>query len=150
MVNSVTFAKRLKQIMAYYNLNASSFSDTIDFNRSTISHLLSGRNKPSLEFVMKVLNNFPEVTIEWLLEGKGAFPRNQEILNFKEEIDTTVTPSIEEKQNKIDNTEIPIVGAPTPFEQDQAPKTSNTLAAKKKISRIVIFYTDSSFEAYEN
>src|SRR5699024_12017714 len=76
MINSVTFATRLKTIMEYYDLSASAFSEKIDFNRSTISHILSGRNKPSLEFVMKILEHFPEVTTSWLLYNKGDFPKH--------------------------------------------------------------------------
>ena len=74
MVNSTEFAKRLQKVLDFYGLSATAFSEKIDFNRSTISHLLSGRNKPSLEFVMKVLNQFPEVGLYWLLNGKGNFP----------------------------------------------------------------------------
>ena len=74
MVNSTEFAKRLQKVLDFYGLSATAFSEKIDFNRSTISHLLSGRNKPSLEFVMKVLNQFPEVGLYWLLNGTGNFP----------------------------------------------------------------------------
>ena len=63
MVNSADFAKRLQNILDYYGLSATAFSEKIDFNRSTISHLLSGRNKPSLEFIMKVLQEVPEVEL---------------------------------------------------------------------------------------
>ena len=77
MVNSEEFAKRLEKILDYYGLSATAFSEQIDFNRSTISHLLSGRNKPSLDFVMKVLDEFPEVELFWLLNGKGHFPSDE-------------------------------------------------------------------------
>ena len=69
MVNSTDFAKRLEKILDYYGLSATVFSEKIDFNRSTISHLISGRNKPSLEFVMKVVHTFEEVNLYWLLNG---------------------------------------------------------------------------------
>jgi transcriptional regulator with XRE-family HTH domain len=74
MVNTSNFSKRLQKILDFYGVTATSFSEKIAFNRSTISHLLSGRNKPSLEFVMKVLQTYPEVDLYWLLYGKGSFP----------------------------------------------------------------------------
>ena len=74
MVNTSNFSKRLQKILDFYGVTATSFSEKIAFNRSTISHLLSGRNKPSLDFVMKVLQKFPEVELYWLLNGKGSFP----------------------------------------------------------------------------
>jgi len=78
MVNSSDFAKRLEIILSFYGISATAFSEEIDFNRSTISHLLSGRNKPSLDFVMKVVQKFPEVELYWLLNGKGSFPSQKE------------------------------------------------------------------------
>lgn len=58
MVNSAEFAKRLDKLFDFYDLNASSFAEKIDVGRASISHLLSGRNKPSLDFVMKVVQTF--------------------------------------------------------------------------------------------
>ena len=74
MVNTQDFTERLEQLLAHYELNASSFADAIGVQRSSISHLLSGRNRPSLDFVMKVITRFPEVNLYWLLIGKGEFP----------------------------------------------------------------------------
>jgi len=75
MVNSEEFIKRLEKIIQYYSLTAAAFADTIDVQRSSISHLLSGRNKPSLEFVLKIVEAFPDVNLYWLLNGKGSFPQ---------------------------------------------------------------------------
>lgn len=74
MVNSGDFIKRLEKILHYYDISASAFADKINVQRSSISHLLTGRNKPSLEFVLKVIQTFPEVNLYWLLKGKGTFP----------------------------------------------------------------------------
>ena len=74
MVNSEEFVKRLERILKYYGLSASAFADRIGVQRSSISHLLTGRNKPSLEFVLKVVKTFPDVNLYWLLNGKGSFP----------------------------------------------------------------------------
>lgn len=77
MVNTEEFVQRLEKVINYYGLSASAFADKIAVQRSTISHLLTGRNKPSLEFVLKVVKSFPEVNLYWLLNGKGTFPANQ-------------------------------------------------------------------------
>ncbi len=74
MVNTEEFVKRLERILKYYSLSASAFADTIGVQRSSISHLLTGRNKPSLELVLKIVKNYPEVNLYWLLNGKGNFP----------------------------------------------------------------------------
>ena len=61
-------------ILDHYRLSAAAFAEKLGVQRSGISHLLSGRNKPSLEFVMKLTATFPEVDLYWLLNGKGSFP----------------------------------------------------------------------------
>ena len=101
MVNVEKFIKRLEQILEYYSLTASSFADKINVQRSSLSHLLSGRNKPSLEFIMKIMEEFPDVSLEWIIYGKGEFP--------KEEKKNLVNPKIESVklenlkiENKID------------------------------------------------
>ena len=77
MINNEAFAKRLQKVIDFYGESASSFAEKIGVQRSGISHLLSGRNKPSLDFILKVLSSYPEVEMYWLLNGKGAFPAMQ-------------------------------------------------------------------------
>lgn len=62
--------------MDFHQLSASLFADKIGVQRSSISHILSGRNKPSLDFVLKITSVFDDVDIHWLLNGKGSFPKN--------------------------------------------------------------------------
>ena len=54
MINTEEFTKRLQKVIDYYGESASSFAEKIGVQRSSISHILSGRNKPSLEFVLKI------------------------------------------------------------------------------------------------
>jgi transcriptional regulator with XRE-family HTH domain len=74
MINSEAFIERLKKIIDYYGESASSFAEKIEVQRSSISHILSGRNRPSLDFILKVLSSYPEVDLYWLLNGSGEFP----------------------------------------------------------------------------
>ena len=84
MVNTEDFIKRLEIILDYYGLNASSFADKIGVQRSSLSHLLSGRNKPSLDFILKILDVFPDIDLYWILNGKGTFPKNTERIDKTE------------------------------------------------------------------
>lgn len=63
--------ERIVEIQEEYNLTPSLFADEIGVQRSSISHILSGRNKPSLDFIQKILLRFPEIDPGWLLSGKG-------------------------------------------------------------------------------
>lgn len=122
MVNIKDFVNRLQKVMDYYGESASSFAEKIGVQRSSISHILSGRNKPSLDFILKILSSFPEVDLYWLLNGKGEFPSKGKFEETKKETDLF---SVSEKP--------PI-------------KISNN----KEIERIVIFYSDGSFKNFQN
>ena len=74
MLNTSDFVVRLQTIMDYYGLSASAFADALEIQRSGISHLLSERNKPSLDFILRLVEKFPEVDMYWITQGKGIFP----------------------------------------------------------------------------
>lgn len=139
MVNTEQFGTRLQRILEYYDLSAASFADKIDVGRSSISHILSGRNKPSLDFVMKVVKNFPEVELYWLLNGKGSFPPKTDSVNEKSVQQRKADHSSPEPQ--IRNSEVRAT------KDDQVHQKS---PSNKKVKRIVFFYEDGSFEAFEN
>ncbi|MCW8897868.1 MAG: helix-turn-helix domain-containing protein [Flavobacteriales bacterium] len=117
----MNITERLQYIMKLNNLSASAFADKIEVQRSSISHILSGRNKPSLEFIQKVLAAFPKVSSDWLLTGNT--------------VATEIIPSnqAENKPNPTDHS------PPTP---------TNKHEDDKKIQKIVVFYSDNTFEEF--
>lgn len=88
MINNTEFTERIRKIMEFFELSSSVFADKIGVQRSSISHILSGRNKPSLDFILKVTSTFAEVDIHWLLNGKGEFPKKIE----QPKVQTPITP----------------------------------------------------------
>ena len=62
--------ERVKKIMENHSLSSSQMADKIGVQRSAISHIISGRNNPSLDFILKVLSSFSDVSSEWLLKGE--------------------------------------------------------------------------------
>jgi transcriptional regulator with XRE-family HTH domain len=71
MLNTDAFAERLLKIMQSQHLSASQLAEKLGVQRSGISHILSGRNKPGLEFVLRLHESFPEFDLPWLLTGKS-------------------------------------------------------------------------------
>lgn len=63
--------ERISKVIEYSRLTPSEFADEIDVQRSSISHITSGRNKPSLEFIVKIKSRFPELLWDWLVTGEG-------------------------------------------------------------------------------
>ena len=121
------FIKRFKEILEDNNISASALADELEIQRSSISHLLSGRNKPSLDFILKLLKKYPEINMYWLLNGVGA--------KYKADKATFKEKSISKPSAEVNNNEnvLPI----------------ETLSNKnKKIKHIVIFYEDATFESY--
>ena len=73
-MNLDIFIRRLIEIMDNHQLNAAAFAEKIGVQRSSVSHILSKRNKPSLDFILKIHNTFGEVTLDWLLLDKKEEP----------------------------------------------------------------------------
>ena len=68
---------RLKYWMVMEALKSSKLADIIGVNRATISHILSGRNKPSIDFLQKLLSAYPNINANWLITGIGYMQENQ-------------------------------------------------------------------------
>ena len=92
MLNYEEIVLRIKKVIEDHELNAASFAEKIGVQRSGISHILSGRNKPSLEFLSKIQITFEEVEFDWLLLGTK---------NNSENTPTTLF-NIPEEKSKID------------------------------------------------
>ena len=65
--------ERIKQIIEREGMTQSQFADYIGVNRPTLSHVIAGRNNPSMEIVMKIHQKFPKLNILWLLDGEGSY-----------------------------------------------------------------------------
>jgi transcriptional regulator with XRE-family HTH domain len=148
--------ERLTLLMKTYELTASQLADAVGVQRSNISHLLAGRNNPSLDFVTRLLTKFPEVNADWLLFGKGSIHKKtggaQTDLFSSSVIVPSETPSIPKppEQPKIKN----VQEIPAHEEVVEPPKTVKKPVREpnnqpiKTIKQIVVLYTDGSFDAY--
>lgn len=134
MLNNQNFINRLKKVLSFYNISAANFAETIDVPRSSISHILSGRNKPSLEFVLKIIETYQEIDLYWLLKGIGTFPKSN---------DTTPPPvektTLTSKTPKIEKQEAAIL--------QEIPKPARS---DKSISKVLFFYKDGTFDEFTN
>lgn len=146
MVNIEGFIKRLEIILEYYGVNASSFADNIGVQRSSLSHLLSGRNKPSLDFILKILEVYPEVDLYWILNGKGSFPKlasKPSSNNAQATQITSCTPEPTIAPLFTEDSEL----IPDPKAAISTPSITNS-TIETEIDKIVIFYKDGTFKSY--
>jgi len=114
--------ERLQLILKMHSLNPSAFADKLGIQRSNMSHVLSGRNKPSLDFLEKIILNFPRVNAHWLLTGQ--MPANQPSIEVQSDLEF----KREQNIKNIEHVEI----------------DSNT----KSIEKIVTFYSDETFDIH--
>ncbi len=137
MINS-QIKDRILKLLTEENLSSSKFAEILQVQRSSISHILSGRNKPSLDFIQKVLKNFPTLNPDWLIIGKGEMYKQtqQSSLNFEES--SQISTPIEEKTAKIDEKH--------ENSSNSQQFVNNTIPRVKSIERIVVFFDDGTFE----
>ena len=70
--------KRIEQIMARESLKAGEFADSINVAQATLSQILRGRNMPSMEFLLRLRQRYPDISLDWLLTGEGRMSENNE------------------------------------------------------------------------
>jgi transcriptional regulator with XRE-family HTH domain len=144
---------RINMLLKAKNITVSQFSQAIKIQRSGMSHILSGRNKPSLDFVLRVLKRYPEINPSWFLMGEGEmyisdkidtqttmFPSQLEIDDTKEIIDVD---EHKHKQEPINNELIDSQNRYLDNENITMGRTNT-----KKIEKIIVLYSDNTFDEY--
>lgn len=126
-------SERIRLIIKNQQLNAGEFADRIGVQRSSVSHILSGRNKPGFEFIQRVVLNFPKVDPYWLLTGKAnPSSKMSPLLNDVSKdgiLDTSIRAKIVEP------------------EESNFIQQSNPIK-EKKVVKIALFYDDFTFETF--
>src|SRR6056297_2704130 len=127
--------ERLIQFLNAHNLSSTRLADQIGVQRSSISHIVSGRNKPSYDFIFKFLEHYPGVNPRWLIMGEGPMydsSSQQGSLNFQQE-KTRSIPRESAAQKPAD-----VLPATDDSQEEEPP----AYGGKPHIERIVVFYID--------
>ena len=158
---------RLLKFLNREQLSSARFAGIIGVQPSSISHILSGRNKPGFDFIQKILTKYPSLNAEWLILGKGNMFKNEnlqgylfsdeyyetasslrtdkEIVGEEQEDDQTETGSTE----FVEDTYVNKVTSDDSYKSESHAFNKVTDVNKGKIiHKIVIFYSDKSFSEY--
>lgn len=111
--------RRLLQFLQAENITQSQFADVLGVARGSISHILSGRNKPGYDFMESLLLHYPQLNLDWLLTGKGKMYKDPE------------------REILLPEEDSPLFG-----------QEAELAAQKPGISHIIVFYTDNSFQEF--
>jgi transcriptional regulator with XRE-family HTH domain len=137
---------RIIKFLTHENITATRFADEIGVQRSSVSHILSGRNNPSFEFIQKILMRYKSLSADWLLVGSGSMYKKAEQMNlFASPAGTTlgatqpeVAKPITEKLSLPEADKIPL------------PIPEVEISPFRKIEKILIFYSDKTFEEFQS
>lgn len=142
---------RILKILEQEDIQPSRFAEVIGVQRSSISHILSGRNNPSFDMIQAILKNFPTINPDWLILGKGNLYRTtiQPSLfsaNEPAHIEKATSIPLEtekeidlEEDKPVENGSEEVVGYSKPLE--------NRLN-EVDIDHVLVFYKDNTFRAY--
>jgi len=144
--------ERIRQIMENENLTPAKFADRLQINRANISHILNGRNNPSLDVVTKILSGMPYINTEWLINGTGQM--------YKDGFDVDSIPlehdlfhqapspahQVRERVEKSDG--IDVNGLEKSVQMVDNKVNNLQKVSDKKISQIIIYYNDNTFETF--
>ncbi len=166
---------RLQQFLDLEKLSPARLADMLGVQRSGLSHILSGRNKPGYDFIYKLLTCFPTISAEWLLTGKGKpykdineitpspfshfnkteqeqnhnkvqiLDKNDDIFSISSSFDNML--NTENYEQEIDNQLNNLQNKQSKLSQNGVNGESNKNMRKNKtVNRVIIFYNDGSFD----
>jgi len=139
------FVNRLEFLLEYFELSASAFADKVGVQRSSLSHILSGRNKASLDFILKINDTFPELNLEWLIKGIGSFSSEQ-----KQDLSTPSAVDLFSTERPIEPQKpTPLPLAETVKKEVESPKPMPDFFTSSDMEQIVVFYKDGTFITYK-
>jgi len=140
--------ERILQFLKEENKTSAQFAEEIGVQPSGISHIISGRNNPSLEFVLKMLEKYNYLSTDWLLFGKGEMYKIKQNPSLFDEYHTVINtenkqPKLFDNVNNNTSVEMPQITAAT-----QTPEVNEKIRKQKNVSKIVWFYDDNTFEEF--
>ena len=154
--------ERITYLMKDLDLGTSGLSELTGIKPSSISHVLSGRNKPGFEFIQKVLHAIPELNARWFMTGEGEMyaSTQQRVSNpptqngendLFSNVNTETPTHLSPRESNISKQAKPLVKKDDSKGRDSEKKVDKQDIAKgiSSLERIVFFYTDGSFKEYQ-
>ena len=135
---------RISHIIRAKNLTAAEFAIQLGIQPSNVSHLLSGRNNPSLDFVKKLKESFPEYNLDWIIMGQGPITVSD---SFKKPVAETMP--VDKQVASTEQSEIVEDFQGTLFDAQNMAETKEEkpiVASKAILEKIIMVYSDHTFE----
>ncbi len=151
--------ERLQQLLNKEQLTPVRFAELVGVQRSSVSHILSGRNNPSLDFIQKILLKFPQISSDWLINGIGEIYRDMAAANatktpelFGQIKEEDPAPYFSQTARKMASNPESTIESLNKAEQDPIDPAKGSFRGEadtpSEIERIVVFYRDRTFREY--
>lgn len=146
---------RIQKLMELEQLNPASFAKAIQVNPSAISHILNDRNKPSTDIIIKILNTFRLLSSDWLILGIGSMYRNEKIAPIQAQ-STSLFDNAPEQMDVVRSEEPASYSNPQsihaikPIESEEKPSNEPDSKPSKALKKIIVYYSDNSFEEFSS
>lgn len=134
---------RIAHIIRAKNMTAAEFAFRLGIQPSNVSHILAGRNNPSLEFVKKLKENFPEYNFDWIIMGKGPMTVSEPYMEAKP-VGEVSKPDSTEYNDEVNSLEGTLFAPETKPESTSA--TLLPLSSNRDLAQIILVYADHSFQ----
>lgn len=144
--------ERLNRLIASEKLSPSKFAEIIGVQRSSISHMLSGRNKPSFDVIQLIIKKFPLISADWLIMGTGDMYRKPVQTNLFDQVQqpqilapvdsSSPTPKVIQNETKA-------INLVEPEKVASIIKAPENALNEKQVDRVLIFYNDKTFTEYK-
>ena len=141
-------SEKIKQILIQKNISPSIFADEIGIQRSSMSHIIAGRNKPSLDIVQKIVKRFPDLGINWILDEEELPKQSIDVEPYKSRNKPQISANkvgistgLESNRKK---------DPATHAVQENVSTNTKLVSEGKTAERILIFYTDGTFQEFKH
>jgi len=140
---------KIKQILIDKSISPSHFADEIGVQRSSVSHILAGRNKPSLDIVQKIIRRYPDLGMEWIMDEE-ELPNIELDQSENNQGNARQKSSIRSNSTLLESSEKKSPDISTVQRNLEAKENSRPVleTVQKPIERILIFYSDGTFKQY--
>lgn len=132
---------KIVTIIEALGLSNTKFADSISVSRPTISHIISGRNKPSIDIVQKIITKYPELGYRWFLDDEEFDPEKLKALKDSQEVTDTGERISSQKVSTQQNSLKELVVKKTISQESAILPTS-----KRSVEKVIMFYSDGSME----
>lgn len=142
---------RLQKLLDSEQLTPAKFAEILGVQRSAISHILTGRNNPSFDFINRILHKFPALSSDWLITGKGNMYKTVvqgSLFDFNAPKHESPSERIAEPKPVNSAIDTDVKNSENPSDLLKVTDVTSGSATKKMVKKIVVFYTDNTFEEF--